>query len=95
MRHVVAAAAPLLLLLGSPAAAQGERAEAKPPPPDRRLYELVCLQDATKLLTEHFVGPPKIELYGNFIVFSGPIPNGHPAVVIASEGAVCTYEEKH
>ncbi len=94
MRTAVPALAVALgLAAAGPACAQNEQSNKKATAAER-LYDLSCYQSAVKVLTERFVGPPKIELYGNFIVFSGPTQKG-PAVVIASERSICAYEDKH
>lgn len=56
-------------------------------------FGVTCFQSGKRVLIENFQGPPKIELYGDFVVFSGQRLADTPQAVVMTLGTVCMMEE--
>lgn len=85
-------AALILAATAAPGGAQ-ERPRELPVEKVSAVFGVTCYQTGKRVAFEQFEGPPKIELYGDFVVFSGQRKDRAPQVMVMALGTLCAMEE--
>ena len=91
MRYVLLAGL-LLACAAAPATAQEKPRELKIEKVSAT-FGVICFQDGKRVAVEYFDGPAKIELYGDFVVFSGQRKDAAPQAIVMTLGTICVMEE--